>query len=124
MDASKAELLFVVTDDLDPHTVLYVAHEQEGALQRRAIWAQEDPRFVPTDWVHASVAQAPDGTVHVAHRAPSGVALHIVTDSEIRHVRLAPDGVAPLLVVDREGEPHVFYQALDEIRHAFRGSCP
>ena len=124
VDASKAELLFVVTDDLDPHTVLYVAHEQEGALQRRAIWAQEDPRFVPTDWVHASVAQAPDGTVHVAHRAPSGVALHIVTDSEIRHVRLAPDGVAPLLVVDREGEPHVFYQALDEIRHAFRGSCP
>ena len=34
-----------------------------------------------------------------------------------------PDHVPPVLVVDRSGEPHVFYHALDEVRHVFRGHC-
>jgi hypothetical protein len=70
------------------------------------------------------MASAPDGTVHVVQLATSGLVLHSIADGQVSHAKLVPDDAPPQLVVDRHGEPHVFYHALDELRHVFRGSCP
>jgi hypothetical protein len=95
-----------------------------GALDLRTLWTQDNPRFKARETVHASMAAGHDGSVWVAHVEPKGISLAQVNDGQVTRSELVAEAVPPVLVVDRKGEPHVLFHALDEIRHVFRGKCP
>jgi hypothetical protein len=123
-DASAGELYLATSNINDTNATLYVGRVHDGMVDARAIWTQNDPRFIASDNLWASLVATHDGSLFVAQVATSGLVLHTVSESKVSQAKLAPDRVRPVLLVDQRGEPHVLYHALDEIRHVFRGHCP
>ncbi len=122
--STKAGDLLLAFQSDSTRAQLIVARVTSDKLTEQVVWSQDNPRFEGFSVVLPALAISNNDQPWIAHSAPEGILLQTYENKKWSAIQIADKRAQPKLVVDSEGEPHVFYQDWYGIRHAFRGTCP
>ena len=132
-EGSASSPLVAYTDPLDMTPSIYVLDITDPQATPETAWTRDEWGY-GVEPIEPRIAFTATGEPAIAHRAPSGLRYTTRSSGEWTSVPVVPEANQPEesleLIFDAAGNPHIVYavdldETLDqELRHAYRGSCP